>query len=183
LIGLMKMPLTRLVLSIIADMGDSAVELTHLISAISTRYGNAYRRGGYGYVAELRRLQNDGELKRIVRDLKHNKFIAAAKVGQRFTLSLTKKGEAVILANRLKNANKHKQGFYTVIIFDVPVSHSSIRRQFRELIRQGGFSMLQRSVWISRADVYDLVAQYVKQFRLQSWVNLFRATDLFHIPK
>jgi DNA-binding transcriptional regulator PaaX len=179
----MRIPLTKLVLSIIADVGDSAVELSYLIRAISTRYGSAYRRGGHDYVMELKKLQKESNLKRVVRDLKKSQYIEAEKVGRRFILSLTKKGQAAALANRLKNANKHKPGLYTVIIFDVPVSHSSVRRQFRELLKQGGFTMLQRSVWISRADVYDLIAQYIKQFRLHSWVNMFRAVALLHIPK
>jgi len=175
--------LTKLLLAILADLGESAVEFRHLTSAIAGHYGSAYGRGGHAYVVELKRLEREREVKAKLRQLRQTKYLVARKVGSRLMLSLTPKGRAATLVYRLQQAKLQKDGWYTVVIFDIPVSHNWSRKQFRQLLKQGGFIQLQRSVWASRAEVYETVAEFVRQVKLASWVNVYRAKDFLHMPK
>lgn len=88
---------------------------------------------------------------------------------------------AATLAIKLKQTPRSVRG-YTVVIFDIPQSENTARRQLRLLLRQGGFYKLQQSVWASSNDNYELLADFIKHLKLQQWVNLFRGSNFLYLP-
>ncbi len=178
-----RTPLSKVLLAIITNLGESTVELGHLTAALHQGYGSAWLRGGQSYVAELKQLQSQQTLQRTLWQLRRAKYLTARRIGQRLLISLTTKGTATTLAHRLRQAKPNTAGFSTVVIFDIPESQSWARKQFRLLLKQGGFTKLQQSVWVSRSDTYDTVVAFIKQVKLREWVNVFRAKDFFHWPR
>ncbi|MFH1866460.1 MAG: CRISPR-associated endonuclease Cas2 [Patescibacteria group bacterium] len=176
-----KKPLTKTFLNLLSSIGEKTIDVFAMFYDLR-RYQSAYLQGGRDLVHEVKKFRNERTLKLIINRLQRSKYIKAKKIGKRLIICLTSKGYAVSLSIRLKNAPKRSDGLYTVVIFDIPESQQNSRRQFRLLLRQGGFIKLQQSVWISERDAYNLVADFIKEIKLQPWVNIFYSKNFLHFP-
>lgn len=177
-----RRPLTKILLTVLANATNTTVELGQLTLALGQGYGTAWRRGGREYVAEIKHLRQARRLRTTLNQLRYKKYIVARKTGNHLLISLTPKGRAATLVYRLQQATPHPAGYYTVVIFDIPESQAWARKQFRLLLKQGGFTKLQQSVWVSRADTYKAVVEFVQKVKLQSWVNVYHATNFLNQP-
>jgi DNA-binding transcriptional regulator PaaX len=177
-----RTPLSKVLLTILTNLNEAAIDFTQLTAALQQGYGRAWRHGGQAYVAELKALRHQQTLRQTLAQLRRAKYLKAQRIGKRLLISLTAKGMGTTLAYRLRQAKPDAAGFSTVVIFDIPVAQNWARKQFRLLLKQGGFTKLQQSVWVSRADTYDMVTAFIKQIKLQQWVNVFRAKDFLHRP-
>jgi DNA-binding transcriptional regulator PaaX len=175
-------PLTKILLGFWSGLEDTAIEFGHLASALATHYGSAYRRGGHAYVAELKQLAKEKELRRVVYALKRSDYLKTQKIGSQLILTLTEKGYTNMLAQKMSSAPLHDNNIYTIVIFDIPETQRAARLRFRQLLKQGGFTLLQQSVWVSKRDSYSIVVAFVKRLKLKRWVNVYHATDLLHKP-
>ena len=178
-----RLTATKALLNLLSVLGDTGAEFAELWTAVVTGYGPAYQRGGAAYVAELKRFRSQADLRRKVKELARRRYVEIQKVGERFVVLLTSKGYGATFAQRCKNAPQHKMGWYTVVIFDIPEEFRTARCQLRRLLRQSGFIKIQQSVWASQADTYEIVVEFVKLAKIARWVNVYRATDFFKLPK
>lgn len=176
-----RIPLTKIILSLLVKAGGAAADFYTTMSDLRS-YQSAYLLGGRAYVQELKRLKEESYVKRAFYQLKHAKYVKARRIGKRLVVSLTEKGLAITLAHQLKQAPKSKHGL-TVVVFDIPQTENEARRQFRLLLRQGGFTKLQQSVWVSQKDNYKLLVDFVKRTKLQPWINVFYGSNFLHRPK
>ncbi|MBI5466348.1 MAG: hypothetical protein HY974_03605 [Candidatus Kerfeldbacteria bacterium] len=176
-------PVTKALLAFVAGLGDSAVEFGSLWSALATGYGSAYRRGGSAYVSELKRFKKQIDLKRKINELARRRYIRVRRLGRSFVISLTDKGQAATVISRLRQAQAHPRGWHTVVIFDIPEEMSNARKLLRALLKQGGFKRLQQSVWVSKADAYNTMVEFVKHSRVEAWVNVYYATQFLSSPQ
>ncbi|MBI5466556.1 MAG: CRISPR-associated endonuclease Cas2 [Candidatus Kerfeldbacteria bacterium] len=176
-----SLPITKILLQVLAAAGQAGVDYVSMFYHIK-RYGYGYILGGPGYVAEMKKLSEAKRLKRALWELKKSKYIKAKLIGDRLVYHLTAKGVEKTLITKLRQSPKSKYG-YTVVIFDVPESQNLVRRQLRWLLRQGGFKMLQQSVWITSANTYPLLKDFIIKMKLQSWVNVFYGNDFLQLPK
>jgi len=176
-----RIPLTKVILSLLVKAGGTAADFCTTMSDLRS-YQSAYLLGGHTYVQELKRLKKERDVKRALYQLKHVKYVKARRIGKQLEVSLTEKGLAVTLASQLKQAPKRKHGL-TVVVFDIPQTENEARRQFRLLLRQGGFVKLQQSVWVSQKDNYKLLVDFVKKIKLQPWINVFYGSNFLHQPK
>ena len=167
---------TKLILRAFAivsvSLGEIAIELAEFTRALGSGYGPAFQKGGAGYVSELKKLSQERELRNVLHQLKKQKYITEYKLGQRLMLKLTNKGVHATLATRLKVAPSLKRGECTLVAFDIPRTQNEARRQFRWLLRQGGFIKLQQSLWVSRADCHQTLTQLIQELKLQRWVSI-----------
>ncbi|HAO81782.1 MAG: hypothetical protein UV57_C0025G0008 [Parcubacteria group bacterium GW2011_GWD2_43_10] len=176
-------PLTKVILALIRDLGESVVDFGKLWSAIASRYGSAYGRGGRGYVAELKKIHNQAELRRKLSELQRRKYIDIHRVGNKFSLELTEKGRSYNQARTWRESLPHRKGWFTVVVFDIPEQMSVERRLWRKMLKVGGFKKLQQSVWVSQLNSYDVVANFIRSAKVGKWVNVYQATDFLISPK
>lgn len=77
---------------------------------------------------------------------------------------------------RLKEAHNQPDhypiGEGCIVLFDVPESERVARNMFRNFLKECGFRQLQRSVWVCRKDVADLVARFVRSNKLTPWIQV-----------
>ncbi|HCU47960.1 TPA: CRISPR-associated endonuclease Cas2 [Patescibacteria group bacterium] len=176
------LPLTKVLLNFLSGLGEATIEFGRLANALSTRHGSAYRRGGYEYVKELKRLSDKRSVREALGCLARSRYVKAQKIGTRLMITLTNKGQVATMALRLRIAPTHKSNFFTIVIFDIPESQRTARNQLRLLLKQGGFKLLQHSVWISQRDAHGIIADFVRRQRLERWVNAYHATNLLQVP-
>ena len=172
-----KMPLTKALLNLIYRTGEIAVDFYYITHDAKYHRG-AFMRGGHEYVEELERFRNKRKAYCVLQRLKYSKYVEVNKIANKLIVKLTDKGKRSALISNLNSATKCKD-YYVVVIFDIPESKRVVRRQFRLLLRQGGFVKLQQSVWISKKDVYKIIIEFIKKAGIASWVKVFYGSQLF----
>ncbi|KKU25408.1 MAG: hypothetical protein UX39_C0030G0001 [Candidatus Magasanikbacteria bacterium GW2011_GWA2_46_17] len=170
-------PATKMLLAAIADMGESAVEFGALWKALATGYGSAYGYGGRSYVAELKHFRREAELRRKVSELARRRYLKVRRQGHQLMVTLTDKGYAATFVHQLRAQPPHRNGWNTVVVFDIPEKLGSARKRFRLLLKQADFKQLQRSVWVSRQDTLSVVTDFIERNTIRRWVNVFHGTN------
>ncbi len=175
-------PLTKLLLKALISTGQEVINFIEFSNDIR-HYQSIFRTGGYEAVQEFKKLQQANKLKKTINNLKYSNLIKTKKIGKKLIISLTDKGQMSSLSLQLRQAERHHNKLYTVVIFDIPETQRSARRHFRLLLRQGEFKKLQQSVWVSPRDNFQLLTNFIKQHQLNKWVNVFYGQNFFLSPK
>ncbi len=99
--------------------------------------------------------------------------IALTKRGREKLAKLKRVREARLLRN---NYDTEKTDAFTIVIFDVPERERKKRRWLREVLRQIGFSLVQKSVWLGRVKIPKNFLQDIKELRLAEYIEIFQIT-------
>lgn len=137
------------------------------------KWQSAYLVGGGEYVRIIKKDYRQRLVKRALYDLKNRKFITTQKIGQRLLVSLTNKGQLAMMAKELTTAPKLKNGWQTMLIFDIPETARRSRQVLRHWLREADFFMVQKSVWLSNKDVARILKKVLQQLKLRQWINVY----------
>ncbi len=174
-------PLSKIMLGIVAQIGEKTADSINSYLDLMTN-PTVLRYGTLIDATEINALRNKRRSRAALRNLERSNYIKTKRLGQKILISLTNKGQIELLSGELKQAKPHPQKVYTVVIFDIPESQRAVRDQIRYLLKQSDFKKLQQSVWVSRLDNYEAVKKFIKQYKAQAWLNVFRATDFNYKP-
>ena len=72
---------------------------------------------------------------------------------------------------KLKNAT-------LMIVFDIPEAEKAKRQRLRLLLRELSFQQIQKSVWMSEFDHREYIRAEIKDFGLETYVELFEARPI-----
>ncbi|MDP3986535.1 MAG: hypothetical protein Q8P77_03880 [Candidatus Veblenbacteria bacterium] len=172
---------TKILLYLLLQAGQLAIDSLTALYDIR-RWGSKYVLGGRAYVRELDRFKDKERLRRAYRSLKRHGYLTERKTAAHSLVAVTNKGKAAILRQQLRQAPVLPKGEYTVVIFDIPETQRLSRRQFRLLLRQSDFIKLQQSVWVSNHDVRGEIANFIKQVKLERWVNVYYGREFLIHP-
>lgn len=166
------LPITKSLLGELARLTAKyltiAIEIKH--------YQSVYLAGGgHEHVQILKNLKNQADRRRKLYQLKQAKYIIAKKQGKRLIINLTNKGRRAALLYSLQQAPLTPRGKSTLVIFDIPETARGARQTLRIFLKHGEFKQLQKSVWIVNRDVVPVMRQFLKEFKLTSWVQVFHA--------
>ncbi len=167
---------THFVLKSLAVVGSITVDFY--------TWTNDLRRWQYHYESNrewknyLKYIKDKNRSRKLLHNLKRRNYIKINKIGNRVIISLTDKGKMAALKNSLLQTKKMSDK-YTVVIFDIPETARLARVLFRKLLKEASFKKLQQSVWISNCDAHDIMIKFIKEQKIDKWVNVFYATDLF----
>ena len=175
-------PLTKLLLRTLAATGQGAVYFFTMLHDLK-HHRSLYLQGGHANVVEEKRLRHEYYAKLALARLRRSNYVTARKIGRRLIVELTDKGRQALLTHTMRSSPKRNDGSMTVVVFDVPESERFSRQQLRLLLKQGGFTKLQQSVWVSPVDCYANVVEFVRTVKISRWVNVFRGRDFLQRPK
>ncbi|MBI4281391.1 CRISPR-associated endonuclease Cas2 [Candidatus Uhrbacteria bacterium] len=167
------LPLTKQILLAIAKGVILPIELTDAMHS----YRGALMRGGLPYVRILKREREERRLRYALYTLKRNNYIAMRKTGDQFMMKLTEAGVTEILALQCRVAPTCVFGTFVVVLFDIPERERHVRRQLRLFLRECGFRLLQRSVWVSDREVFQRVKEFVRITGADKWVTVLRCVE------
>ncbi len=155
-------------------------------------YGASY--GKIQYQASKRQnnnnwLEKEAELKRKAKQRYHNLIYSLKKdglieekiKGGRKFFTITKKGKCKILLLKNKNKKmlpatsyqKENSDKFTIIAFDVPEIEKKKREWLRAVIKNLGFKMIQKSVWIGKIKMPKEFLDDLLKLRLVNFVEIF----------
>ena len=64
---------------------------------------------------------------------------------------------------------------YTIVVFDVPQIEQKKRRWIRDALRNMGFVMVQRSVWVGKITLPEDFIEDVFRWKMEEYVHVFEA--------
>ncbi|KKR22442.1 MAG: Transcriptional regulator, PaaX family, partial [Candidatus Daviesbacteria bacterium GW2011_GWB1_39_5] len=69
-------------------------------------------------------------------------------------------------------------GYFRVVIFDIPEKHRKVRNVFRYRLKEWGFKAWQKSVWASKKDLAVPLREFIKELGIEDWVLVLVSKDV-----
>ncbi|KKQ55085.1 MAG: hypothetical protein US74_C0042G0006 [Parcubacteria group bacterium GW2011_GWA2_38_13] len=106
--------------------------------------------------------------------LKKNGFLKTRQINNKTCYFLTPKGDIRSFRVKASLIKKKKlpQRQSVLVFFDIPEKLRSTRGIFRILLKDLGFEMLQKSIWISSYDVIDDVKIIIKKIKIDAFTHI-----------
>ncbi|MBI4039014.1 CRISPR-associated endonuclease Cas2 [Candidatus Daviesbacteria bacterium] len=157
-----KKSLTKAILLILEKTVDGYVRVED--------FAYHHYRYHYGY-PELRKSSLAQALKR----LREGGLIEEVKLRDNIIIKLTEEGRDLISD---PFEEREWDGKWRIVVFDIPEQQRIIRNLFRRNLKKWGFKHLQKSVWISKRNVFDKLNSYIKDLAIEKWVIVIEANKL-----
>jgi len=151
---------------------DLFEEIKDPFSLVSKSYENMY-----GWVPEQYKRHNFNHL--VWRSIKTGYIERIEKQGEIF-IRLTSQGNKKIIRDfpLFSLQNKKWDGKWRVVIFDIEEINRSARDGLRKKLKELGFGMLQKSVFISAHNVIKDMLEFIENVGLKDVVYTFEASNL-----
>ena len=120
------------------------------------------------------------QMRRALNSLKERKFIEIRKKGAKMVYVLTDKGRLAALKERIRLADRRRDGKILLVSFDIPEQESLIRDKFRRLLKDFEFERVQFSLWASKQDVGAELVKLIKEMGAIKWIRIFEANDILN---
>ncbi len=117
------------------------------------------------------------EIARVLKRLRENGLVEEIKLKDDIIFKLTLAGEELTGSDP-----KEWDGKWRIVVFDIPEQKRLVRDLFRRNLKKWGFKHLQRSVWISKRDVFDKLTSYIQELGIEKWVSVIEADKLIPQP-
>ncbi|MBI2595259.1 hypothetical protein HYW46_00810 [Candidatus Daviesbacteria bacterium] len=132
--------------------------------------------GLYAYYGRWEKnLPKSGFAKAIAR-LKAGELVEKVKVDNQMIVKLTNVGEQFLFDNNLKDDGWDEK--WRIVIFDIPEQKRIIRNLFRRNLKKWGFKPLQKSVWISKRDVFEKLTRYISDLKLEPYITVIESNKI-----
>ena len=126
-----------------------------------------------GYARPLKKSSFSKTLKRL-RDKGLIEVINEAEI----IIKLTDEGKTRALWEKIRHLEGVWDSKWRIVAFDIPETHSLTRNLFRRRLKELGFKLLQKSIWISKANCTNLIRNYVKELGISKWVSVLEAENV-----
>lgn len=108
--------------------------------------------------------------------LTRSKLIEPKLVSGRSLIRLTSRGWKKIIVSQIKQTGVSAVGQWCFVSFDIPEQQRRLRQTFRSLLRECGFTLIQKSLWGSRRDVAELLRKVIVELQIENWVTVIEGT-------
>lgn len=128
-----------------------------------------------------------GALRSTIKRLERQKLVSWKEKDGELQLTLEEKGKKRVLGYQidrltLKNTGKW-DGFWRVIIFDIPEGNRNAREFFREKLKNLGLQQLQKSVFVTRLECKDEIDFLRHSLEIAPHVLYILAKDVSSLEK
>jgi DNA-binding transcriptional regulator PaaX len=113
------------------------------------------------------------EAQRRLAYFKRKKWVEIKKTADGLFAKLTDAGKVERLKRTLYEHPRLKDARVCLVFFDFPEQARTSRDMFRYFLKGCGFRLVQLSVWMSDRDVAEEILKFVKQARIEKWVQVF----------
>lgn len=108
--------------------------------------------------------------------------ILGETVDGQLKVEITKLGESVIqfceIDELALDKSKPWDGKWRIVIFDVPVVKNRSRVAFAEKLRELGFAMIQKSVWVCPFECDEQIYILRKFYEIEKFVTIIKSEDI-----
>jgi phenylacetic acid degradation operon negative regulatory protein len=133
---------------------------------------------GLAFKPLLKKQYPPSEIKRTLKRLDEQKLITITEDGKFTKIELRDKGRKKILTYDIEELKLKRQkwdGWWRVVIFDIPEKNRDARDFLRAKLREVGFYKLQKSVLVTPWDCKDIVDFVKHYYQVGEYVDLVLA--------
>ncbi|MDO8505011.1 MAG: CRISPR-associated endonuclease Cas2 [bacterium] len=161
-------------------LNASRIFLSDLASLMGhVAYAAGHNRSmGWAEYEDMRDRQLRREEREQLRYLQRKKFVETKRVGEKLMVRLTGKGWQQALRDKIKCTRSVCKDGICIVIFDVPESERHVRDALRWILSECGFTMLQKSVWMTNKDVVEELCALLQGAKLDRWVRILIGNEL-----
>lgn len=94
---------------------------------------------------------------------------------------LLEKGFIECLKLKLITAEELPNNWVCLVVFDIPERDKQIREKVRHFLDKNYFLPLQKSVWISRFDVSEILSELLVYFEIEEMVRVFMGKEVISL--
>lgn len=132
---------------------------------------------------EIKKFKNYKEKRKIydaLRYLRQRKFVDITDTSQGVKVKITTSGHEVIefyksiKSIKIKKPTRWDRKF-RMVIFDIPAKKQSSRNVFLQKLKEMGFYMIQKSIWVYPYDCMNEIATLRKLFEIEPYVKVIVA--------
>lgn len=120
--------------------------------------------------------------KQSLRKLKKEQLILIEKKGKQTVIKLSEKGKRKLLRYKLEELkiNKYKKwdGWWRIVVFDIPEKKRLARDALRRKLRELNFYKLQKSIFVYPYDCKEVIDFIKILFEIDPYVNLILAKSI-----
>jgi CRISPR-associated endonuclease Cas2 len=170
-----KISLKDFILLLSAKLIDVYFEIRDPFNLISSYYH--YFNKPFSSI-EIKKLTQ--KYSKLCSELKQKKYLLKKSNPKKCQFFLTKKTEKY-LKTKYPHLYFNKQNWdkkLRLVIFDVQEINRFKRNQLRRLLKQLGFIMLQKSVWLSPYDQFETIKRWIKENKLQEKILLIETEKI-----
>lgn len=114
-----------------------------------------------------------------LRMLMRQKCIETKRIGTTLMVRLTAKGWQQAMRDKIRcTPRERKGGSICIVVFDIPESERHVRNALRHILKECRFTMLQKSVWVTRKDVVSELCALLQGAKLDQWVQILTGQTL-----
>ena len=166
-----RIPIERIALGVIAVAGIiPLLAIAPGLGIILKQLGVAERLKGRTYVPT------------ILSRLKKKGYITFEGSGEHRRVRITDAGRRYFEAKRVallyRPQKRRWDGYWRVVVFDIPEKLRKVRTLLRDELREVGFKMLQGSVWISPDECEEYIKLLKADRRIGKYLIYFKTKDI-----
>lgn len=128
----------------------------------------------YRYIHDTPNLPKSS-LSKAIHRLKAKGLIKKSHIDDHVVIELTNLGKNFLAIN---NSAEEWDGKWRIVAFDIPEQKRIVRNLFRRNLKKWGFRPLQKSVWVSKRDVYQKLIDYIKNLELEEFITVIEAEKI-----
>ena len=120
----------------------------------------------------------------IIKRLVDKGWLKLYKDGRKNLYTLTKKGklEALFVKAQMPKEGKW-DGKFRMVVFDIPESAKSERNKLRWLLKNNGYKLVQKSVFVNPYPLNREALDYLKETGLDEYIRVFRIDQADNMVK
>lgn len=116
-------------------------------------------------------------LAQAIRRLRINGYIDLEEYNNKLIVKLTDKGKSEALIRKILQ-DEQWDGKWRIVIWDIPEKHRKIRDIFRSKLKTWGFVSWQKSVWVSKKQITDILRDFIKEVGAEKWVSVIESSSV-----
>jgi len=105
--------------------------------------------------------------------LKDRGFIKYTVNNPKVKFRLTDKGLIEYLKLKVIRTSPLEDDLVCLVVFDIPERLKKQRNILRKFLKDCDFNRLQKSVWVTKFDVGDLLTDLFKRMGVEKWIKIF----------
>ena len=122
------------------------------------------------------------QIKRSADVLEKNKLISVSYEGDKTVVKLTKNGKQKLLKYKLDDIKIKPQKIWDkkwrLVIFDIPKGLGKVRMEFTRKLKEVGFILLQKSVWVCPYPCEDEIDYLKEIFKVRPFIRIITADNI-----
>ena len=133
-------------------------------------FANHYYRYHYG-APDLKKSALAAALKR----LRENGLVEVDHDSGKLVVKLTNLGKDAL--GDVAGQDEKWDGYWRIVIFDIPEKHYVVRNLFRRKLKEWGFKKWQQSVWVTKNNITSKLRFLIRKLGIDSWVSVVESND------